>query len=165
MKKLLRRLHRRLHLPGRVALASLALLGMLSTTGAFAQGGQDHSGWTVGGAQTVGNITGGGFSQVSDEWENLFGWSVGEVTITAPFQCIGCNCGFVGGTQISETFIAQACEIISETALPISCPNSSSGNCPSGMSGSLKAVTYECCLVVKSWVFCVSNTVFVTACP
>lgn len=164
MKKLLDRIRKRLRLPGRSALASLALLGMLSSSGAFAMSAPT-SGGASGAAPSSGSKVTAGAGEVIEEWENLFGWRVGAVTITAPFQCIDCTCQFTGKSLLTETLAIMACEVTNEVVVAISCPGSGSGVCPSGGMGQMKVVSYECCVAVNGFPLCVSSTVTTTACP
>ena len=154
MKQLLERLHRRLRLPGRMALASIALLGILSTQGASAA--------TAGGG---GKFTGSGSAQSIQGVDNLFGWHVGDVTVTQQFICIDCNCTFTGSVTLAESLPIQSCRIVNEMTIPTSCGGTSSENCPGGVTGQAKSITYECCLSYFEVVLCFSQTTTIFSCP
>lgn len=144
--------------PGRLALASLALLGVLATFAPPASAAQISPGASSGG------VAGGGVSEPIGE-EGLFGWTVGEVTITAPFSCLACKCQFLGPSKLTAPPSLQNCRIESEQTYPIPCPGSNGGPCKDMAMGEQRIVTFGCCVAQGGVVFCTTRIVILTVCP
>lgn len=122
---------------------------------------------SVAGAQPQG----GGSNCKTIPWKNVFGWTVGHVTVCSGFIQSGCETQLVGSVGITDTLPLQSCEVLDVSLTPVECPPTA--ECPEGIRGQEARVRYRCCTSFSLQLahgslglrVCISDQVLLDSCP